>query len=177
MALSGQASGLVLAAIDGSHNSIVAAGAAARLTRMLRGRLGLIHVLDVPPLNFWVGVETRMKEDIRAQAEATLIRISERVEAVCDVMPEYYIVEGLPESEIRRVVETEPAVVMVVAGRHGVDTERRAALGLGRSLGRLCEKLAAELPVPVLIVPPDGISADICPDLRDLTPTEEPRTP
>jgi nucleotide-binding universal stress UspA family protein len=156
---------------------MVAAGAAARLTRMLGGRLGLIHVLDVPPLNFWVGVEARMKEDIRTQAEATLLQIAERVEAVCSVVPEYFIVEGLPEVEIRLVVEADPAIVMVVAGRHGVGTERRAGLTLGRSLGRLSEKLAADLSVPVLIVPPEGGSSDVCPDLRDLVASRQPGTP
>ena len=165
---------LVLAAIDGSHNSILAAGIAARLARRVDARLGLIHVLDVPPLNFWVGVEARMKEDIRAQAEATLVHITERIEAVCHVLPEYYIVEGVPEVEIRRVVAAEPRVVMVVAGRHGVGTERRAALALGRNLGRLSEKLASDLPVPVVIVPPESIPSELCPGILDLEPPTPP---
>ncbi len=168
---------LVLAAIDGSRNSVLAAGIAARLSRRLEARLGLIHVLDVPPLNFWVGVETRMKEDIRAHAEATLLHISEQIKAMCNVLPEYHIVEGLPEAEIRRVVAAEPRVVMVVAGRHGVGTERRAALALGRSLGRLSEKLASDLPVPVLIVPPEFIPSDLCPTIQGLDLPDGSDTP
>jgi nucleotide-binding universal stress UspA family protein len=66
---------VILVAIDGSQNSLVAAGVGARMASSLGARLGLIHVLDVPALNFWVGVESRMKEEIRTQAEATLTRI------------------------------------------------------------------------------------------------------
>jgi hypothetical protein len=54
-------------------------------------------------------------------------------------------------------------------------SRQRAAL-VGRSRGRLCEKLAADLPAPVPIVPPDGISPDICPGLRDLNPLAQPRS-
>jgi nucleotide-binding universal stress UspA family protein len=161
------ASRLVLAAIDRSRNSILAAGAAARLAHMLGARLGLVHVLEALPLNFWAGVEQRMKEEIRAEAEATLSYISERVKAVCDVPLEYYIVEGEPETQIRDIVDGDPRILILVMGRNGLATERRARPRLGRSLGRLSGKLAADLHIPVLIVPPDAPTSSVCPGLLD----------
>jgi nucleotide-binding universal stress UspA family protein len=158
---------LVLAAIDRSKNSLLAAGAAARIAHMLGARLGLVHVLEAPPLNFWAGVEERMKEDIRAQAEATLSHILERVKAICNVPLEYYIVEGEPETQIRDIVAGDPRILMLVIGRNGLRSERRARPRLGRSLGRLSGRLAADLQVPVLIVPPDAAASNVCPGLLD----------
>jgi nucleotide-binding universal stress UspA family protein len=77
--MSGDDSGIILVAVDGSRNSSVATGVGTGLAAMLRARLGLVHVLDVPPLNSWARVEDRMKEDIRAQAEALLSDVSRRI--------------------------------------------------------------------------------------------------
>jgi nucleotide-binding universal stress UspA family protein len=164
--MNSEPAGIVLVAIDGSQNSILAAGVGARLTNMLGARLGLIHVLDLPPLSFWVGVATRIKEDVRVQAEATLTRISERIGAVCEVVPEYYIVEGIPEEEILRVVKQDPKILMVVLGRHGIATEKHSTLSL-RRMGHLTEKLAMHLPVPVVVVPPDIPASHICPAVQE----------
>ncbi len=96
--------GTILVAIDGSKNSMLAAGFAARLAKSLGAHLGLLHVLDVPVLSFWANVELRMKDDIRAQAEKTLTEISANISEVCEIVPEFYIVEGIPEEEVLRDV-------------------------------------------------------------------------
>jgi len=154
--------GTILVAIDGSDNSLLAAGVGARMARLLNAHLGFIHVLDVPTLSFWVGVEARMKDDIRAQAEARLNEISDRIREVCDIVPEFYIVEGLPEQEILRVVNDSDNALMVVAGRHGVATEKRSHPRWRRATGRLTAKLSEHLPVPLVVVPPDVPLSHIC---------------
>ncbi len=154
--------GTILVAIDGSRNSMLAAGVGARMARLLDAHLGLIHVLDEPTLSFWVGVETRMKEDIRAQAEATLSDISDRIRAVCDVVPEFYIVEGIPEQEILRTVRQDPGIMMLVVGSHGIATEKRSHLRLRRAIGHLGTRLSEVLPVPLMMVPPDVPESHIC---------------
>lgn len=156
------ASGTILVAIDGSHNSLLAAGVGARLATQLGAHLGLVHVLDVPTLSFWVGVEARMKDDIRAQAEKTLTEISTRIHEVCDIVPEFYIVEGAPELEIVRIAKADPKVIMVIAGRNGIATEKSSHLRLRRGMGRLTSKLSEQLPVPVMVVPPDIPETHIC---------------
>ncbi len=156
------AASTILVAIDGSHNSLLAAGVGARMAKLLDAHLGLIHVLDVPTLSFWVSVETRMKDDIRSQAEQTLTDISTRISKACDIMPEFYIVEGAPEQEIVRITKAEPGVFMVVVGRYGVATEKSSHLRIRRSMGRLTSKLSEQLPVPVMVVPPDIPEAQIC---------------
>jgi len=159
--------GTILVAIDGSRNSLLAAGVAARMAAVLNTHLGLIHILDVPPLSFWVGVESRMKEDIRAQAEARLTDTAARITEACGVIPEFYIVEGVPEEEIQRAVKGDPEILMVVLGSHGVATEKKAELRLHRRMGRLGAKLTEALPVPVMLVPPDVPSSQICSGLEE----------
>ena len=160
--------GTILVAIDGSRNSMLAAGVGARMAKLLDAHLGLIHVLEVPTLSFWVGVETRMKDDIRAQAELSLTEIAEKMSAVCDIVPEFYIVEGLPEQEIPRVAAEDAQVMMVIAGRYGVATEKSSHLKLRRAMGHLTTKLAEHLRVPLLVVPPDIPLSQICAALAEM---------
>ena len=157
----------ILVAIDGSRNSMLAAGYAARLAKMLNAHLGMIHVLDVPALSFWAGVEERMKGDIRAQAEKTLTEIAAKISDICAIVPEFYIVDGVPEEEILKAVNEDPHIMMVVTGREGIATEKRSLPRLRRVSGRFSSRLAEHLPVPLLVVPPDLSATQICPALTD----------
>ncbi len=154
--------GTVLVAIDGSRNSMLAAGVGARMAKLLGAHLGLIHVLDEPTLSFWSGVETRMKDEIRGLAETTLSDITDRIRKICDLVPEFYIVEGIPEEEILRTVKQDQDIMMLVAGSHGVATEKRSHLHLRRAIGHLAARLSEVLPIPVLLVPPDVPESHIC---------------
>ncbi len=167
------ANGTVLVAVDGSRNSIMAAGAGARLAQTLGMHVGLLHVLDIPILSFWVGVEARLKDDIRAQAEATLTDISEKIRRTCNIVPEFYIVDGEPADEIEKVVRTNPDVVMVVTGREGVGSEKKTELLRDRAGDHLGAKLADRLPVPVLLVPPDVSKSMICEALHEFRKESE----
>ena len=153
--------GVILAAIDGSQNSLLAAGLAARLASLLGAHLGLIHVLDEPVVGFWGGLAARMKSDIRREAEATLTEFAARVTESCGVVPEFFIEEGLPEDAIPRVVETREHAMMLVLGRIGLDGERRAHMRQ-RAIGHVTNRLLHHLGLPVLTVPADVDPNRIC---------------
>ena len=157
--------GTILVAIDGSKNSIIAAGAAAQMAKMLNAHLGLLHVLDSPPFAFWAGVQEQMKDDIRRQAEATLKDISEKISSTCHIIPEFYLMDGVPEEEILRVVNQDKKILMVVIGRAGIATEKKAHPSLRKASGRLGMRLSELLPIPVVIIPPDIALDRICPDM------------
>jgi nucleotide-binding universal stress UspA family protein len=161
--------GTVLIAVDGSRNSIAAAGVGARMAQLLGMHVGLLHVLNVPVFfSFWVGVEARLKDDVRAQAEATLTEISERIRRTCNVLPEFYIVDGDPVEEIEKLVRADPSIVMVVTGREGMGSERRSELVRDRAGDHLGAKLADRLSVPVLLVPREAPKSMICEALNEL---------
>jgi nucleotide-binding universal stress UspA family protein len=158
----------IIAAIDGSINSYLAAGYAALLANQLNTHLGLVHVLDMPAFSFWSGVEERLKTDIRAEAERKLTDITNRIREQCDVTPEFYLLEGAAENEILKIVTDDPGITMVVIGRCGIAHEKRSHLGLGRASGSLPIRLAERLPIPVVTVPPDIDLTGICPALADI---------
>jgi len=167
--------GTILVAIDSSRNSMLAAGVGARMARLLNAHLGLIHVLGVPEQSFWGGVEARMKDDIRAEAEHRLTEITEKMHSVCEILPEFFIVEGLPQEEIAKVVANDPSIIMVIAGRQGVAGEKHSRLKLGRATGRVTAKLTELLKVPLMVVPPDIPLSHICPAMAEMhtQPTSE----
>jgi len=161
----------ILVAIDSSYNSMLAAGVGARMAKLLDAHLGLIHVLGLPEQSFWGGVEARMKDEIRSEAERHLTAISEKMHSVCDIMPEFFIVEGLPEAEIQKVVAEDNSIIMVIAGRYGVASEKHSHLRLGRARGHVPIKLMETLKVPLLVVPPDIPLSHICPAMAEMTTT------
>ena len=146
---------------------MLAAGFAARLAKSLGAHLGLIHVFDVPTLSLWANVDLQMKNDIRNQAEKTLTEISERIREVCDIVPEFHIVEGIPEEEILRAVSEDSRIMMVVTGRGGLATEKKSHPRLRRASGRFSVKLSEHLQIPLLIVPPDVNTAHLCSAMVD----------
>jgi nucleotide-binding universal stress UspA family protein len=153
--------GIILAAIDGSQNSLLAAGVGARMASLLGAHLGLIHVLDEPVVSFWGGVEAHMKSGIRTEAEATLSAFADKIAEVCEVTPEFFIEEGLPEEVIPKVVESQPDVMMVVVGRTGLDGEHKSHLRK-RSIGHVTSRLIERLALPITVVPTDLPSSHIC---------------
>ncbi|APZ44260.1 universal stress protein [Acidihalobacter ferrooxydans] len=152
---------LILAGVDGSQNSLLAAGVAARMAALIGARLGLVHGLDEPVLGYWGGLHERMAEGVRAEAERTLADVARRVQDVCGMTPEIFIETGLPEDAIPRVVTREPSVAMVIVGRHGLEGERRAR-PLHPRTGHVATYLASHLSVPVTCVPPDVAASQIC---------------
>jgi nucleotide-binding universal stress UspA family protein len=170
--MSNEVAEVILVSVDGSQNSIVAAGVGARLGKMLRARLGLVHVLDVPPVNFWAGVENQMKEDIRADAERMLTDVSSRIAEACDITPSFYLVEGPPDEGICRLAKEDPSVLMVIAGRYGVSSEKRSRLAQ-RHAGDIAQKLAGRLTVPLLLIPPNIGVSHICPNLAEFIVQDE----
>ncbi|HKL78650.1 MAG TPA: universal stress protein, partial [Gammaproteobacteria bacterium] len=90
----------ILACVDGSENSRIAAAFAARLARLTGAHLSLLHVLHMPTFSHWVGVKSQMKREIRDQAETMVGEVAQGVEESCGIMPEFFILEGLPREKI-----------------------------------------------------------------------------
>jgi nucleotide-binding universal stress UspA family protein len=166
---------VILAAVDGSQNALIAAGVAARFAQLLGGRLGLVTALQVPsvPLGFGSGLfsgdlKQKLLEDARAEAEENLSGVAARIQEGCGLaLPEYFIVQGSPEIEIPKIVAADERIIMVVVGQHGFGTESKPR-GLPHALGGLGAKLSLALRIPVLLVPADAAEGQICGGILDL---------
>ena len=88
--------------------------------------------------------------------------------SVCEILPEYYILDGLPEVEITKVVEKDPSIVMVIAGRQGVAIEKHSHFRLRRATGHVTTELSESLKVPLLVVPPNVPTSHICPVMAEM---------
>lgn len=153
---------MVYAGIDGSHNSMVAAGVGARLASGLGAGLGLVQVLDAPVIGYWGGVQERMVSEIRQEAEAELAEIARRIGAACQVSPGLLVEVGDPVDAFPRLVEGRPDTLLVVVGRRGLEGERGARIP-PREVGHLGEQLIRRLRVPVVLVPSDVHDSHLCP--------------
>jgi hypothetical protein len=83
----------------------------------------------------------------------------------CDLTPSFYIVEGLSDVELCRLIQEQPDVLMIIAGRRGVASERHPRPPQAQS-GDLVRNLANQLAVPLLVIPPDIDEQHICPPKR-----------
>jgi nucleotide-binding universal stress UspA family protein len=151
----------ILACVDGSENSRIAASFAARLTRLTGAHLSLLHVLHTPTFAHWAGIKSQMKREIRDQAERMVAEVARGVEESCGIMPEFFIEEGLPREKIVETVRGDPAIRMVVVGATGEQGHRRSTVtgSLARHLG---DRLTADLSCPLLVVPPDMEEGELC---------------
>ncbi|HKJ87448.1 MAG TPA: universal stress protein, partial [Gammaproteobacteria bacterium] len=125
----------ILVCVDGSDNSRVAAAFAARLARLTGAHLSLLHVLHLPTFSHWANIKAQMKRDIREEAEGMVADIAKGVEESCGIVPEFFILEGLPRERIVDTVREDRAIRMVVVGASGEQGPRRSAV-IG-SLARL----------------------------------------
>ena len=151
----------ILAGVDGSANSRVAAAFAARLARLTGAHLSLLHVLHTPTFAHWAGIKSQMKREIRDQAEQMVAEVAQEVEASCGIMPEFFIEEGLPKEQIVATVRGDPAIRMVVVGATGEQGHRRSTVTSSLA-GHLGDRLTSDLSCPLLIVPPDMAEGELC---------------
>jgi len=151
----------ILACVDNSENSRIAAAFAARLARLTGAHLSLLHVLHTPTFAHWAGVKSQMKREIREQAEQMVGEIAQGVEESCGVMPEFFILEGLPREKIVETVHNDPAIRLVVVGAVGEQGHRHGHVtgSLARHLG---DRLTSDMATPLLIVPPEMQSEELC---------------
>ncbi|WP_414039780.1 universal stress protein [Acidithiobacillus sp. M4-SHS-6] len=168
---------VILTAIDGSQNALVAAAVAACFSRLLGMHLGLVTALHMAsdPLGFGGGLfdlTHRLLAEARQEAECNLRAVAERIATHCGIrLPEYFLLEGAPEQEIPRLVQSDPEISMVVLGQRGFGTESKPK-GLPHLLGGLGAKLSMTLSVPVLLVPPDTNPDLLCASVRDADQTK-----
>ena len=109
---------------------------------------GVVMLYVIPPEEFqhWVGVGEIMKAEAREAAEARLHELSDEVNAVAGIIPEYIIREGVVRDEVMAHIEEDPEIGVLVLG---ASAEKGGpgpiVTALSRSFG--------SLPVPLTIVP------------------------
>ena len=145
-----------LVVVDDSPEFDAALRYAARRARSTGGRVALLRVVPRGSDAHWSGVREDIQRELREEAERLLNRLGQEAAERSGAAPVFLIEEGDPLEGVRRAVQGDPEIKILVlaaatAGARGPGPLVTAALkgGIG---GRK---------LPVTVVPGDLTDADI----------------
>ena len=147
MAEQTQTSRVMLVVIDESAEHHVALRFAALRAAHTGGRVAMLYVIEPQDSQQWKAVEDLMREERRAEAEATIKQLSEQVFEWSGSMPAIFLREGKVREELLKLIEEEPSISILVLGA------ATGPQGPGPLVTHLAGKVAGRLRVPVTIVP------------------------
>jgi nucleotide-binding universal stress UspA family protein len=148
-----QSSRVMLVVIDESAELHVALRFACLRARHTGGRVAMLYVIEPGDSQQWKAVEDLMREERRAEAEATMKRLSEQVFELSGSMPSFYLREGKVRDTLLKLIEEEPSISILVLGA------ATGPEGPGPLVTHLAGKIAGRLRIPVTIVP-GGLTDD-----------------
>lgn len=125
---------------------------ACRRARSTGGHVALLRVIEPAVFEHWSGVREEMERQARAEAEAVLQKLAEKVVEESGAAPEFLIKQAEnTKSAVRAVVAADPEIKVLVL----------AAAAGGRGPGPLVASIAKEgvnwghRKLPVTVVPGD----------------------
>ena len=142
-----QTSRVMLVVIDESAEHQVALRFACLRARHTGGRVAMLYVIEPADSQQWMAVEDLMREERRAEAEATVKHLSEQVFERSGTMPILFLREGKVRDELLKLIEEEPSISILVLGA------ATGPEGPGPLVTHLAGKIAGRLRIPVTIVP------------------------
>ena len=138
---------VMLVVIDESAEHQVALRFAALRASHTGGRVAMLYVIEPADSQQWKAVEDLMREERRAEAEATVKKLSEQVFEWSGSMPALFLREGKVRDELLKLIEEEPSISILVLGA------ATGPEGPGPLVTHLAGKIAGRLRIPVTIVP------------------------
>ena len=138
---------VMLVVIDESAEHHVALRFAALRAAHTGGRVAMLYVIEPQDSQQWKAVEDLMREERRAEAEATIKQLSEQVFEWSGSMPAIFLREGKMREELLKLIEEEPSISILVLGA------ATGPEGPGPLVTHLAGKIAGRLRIPVTIVP------------------------
>jgi nucleotide-binding universal stress UspA family protein len=136
-----------LCVVDKSEELQQALRFACRRAKNVGGRVALLYVIEPAEFQHWLGVEARMREEARAEAEEMLKVVANVVKQRTGHIPAVYIREGKPAEELIKLVNEEKHISLLVLGA------ATGPEGPGPLVTYLTQKGAGRLRLPITIVP------------------------
>ncbi|HWT29420.1 MAG TPA: universal stress protein [Propylenella sp.] len=136
-----------LVVIDDTPECIRALSYAARRAAHTGGAVVLLFVIEPEAPQSWLGVEDIMRAEAREQAQATLAKFAAKARDLANLDPEMVIREGKRAEEIRKLIETDEDIAILVLAA-GESTE-----GPGPLVTAIAARGSGTFPVPITIVP------------------------
>lgn len=151
-----------LAVSDDTEECLSAIMFAALRARALHAGLIILRCARVPGVGGWIGLDKDISQDAMDSARLKATQHADQVEARTGVMPAVWISEDEPVDAIRKLVDGDPAIKVLVlaagSGRGGPGP-LVSRLGKGRSM--------ATRPLAVTVIP-GGLSDRLLEELGGL---------
>ncbi len=145
----------LLVVVDDSPECDRAVVYASRRAEHTGGGLVLLHVVEDADFRGYVGLGDTLRRQARADAEAVLAEVVERVHGLAAIEPETVVREGVPAVEVVRHIEADADIaVLVLAAGTGPE-------GPGPLVAALAGRGSGTFPVPITIVPGHLTDAEI----------------
>jgi nucleotide-binding universal stress UspA family protein len=138
---------MFLVVVDKTEEMKNALRFACRRAQHTNGRVGLLYYIEPADFQHWMGVEEKMREEKRDEAEKILQDLASEVQSMSGAVPVLYVREGSARDTILAVIEEEPRIAVLVLG---AGTSKK---GPGPLVSQLAGKLSGRFPVPITVVP------------------------
>lgn len=139
--------GTYLIVADESDEFLVGLRYAARLARANRGHLCIVYAINIDDFQHWNNIESRMRREMREQAEKFVWTMARRVNDLNGMIPGLAIIEGPPHESLVDLINQDETIKMLVLGG-GTQIG-----GPGPLVTYFTGKGLARLRIPVLVVP------------------------
>lgn len=94
----------------------IAAYYAARRAKHSKGQVALLYVVEPPDFTHWAAVTEAVRAEAWEKGEALLAEFTAEVEAEWGEKPEAMIREGLRAEEIKKAIEDDPDIAILILG-------------------------------------------------------------
>ena len=133
--------------VDDTPECMNALRFAARRAAKTGGGVVMLYVIPPEEFQHWVGVGEIMRAEARAAAEERLQFLSDEVNSVAGIIPEYVIREGVVRDEVIAHIDEDNDIGVLVLGAG------ESAEGPGPLVSALAGRMSGGLHVPVTVVP------------------------
>ena len=139
--------GIYLLVVDTTEEFSVAIDYACRFAAAHEGHVALLSVMEMQHVENWHGIEQRMRQELRAQAEQMIWDAAKQVMARSGEIPMVCIEEGDRIDVILKTIADNPNIGALILGASTVSSSP------GPLVSYFAGKGLSKLPVPLMIVP------------------------
>lgn len=136
-----------LVVVDDTPECRVALRFASRRASRVGGGVALLHVIEPPDFQHWMGVEEVMREEAREEAERLLQGHAAEVYDQTEIRPELIIREGSKREELLALIEQDPDIRILVLG---ASPDKG---GPGPLVKSLALEMSGSFRIPITLVP------------------------
>ena len=138
--------GKLLVVMDETSESLAALRFAGVSAKRLNSNVALLLAVETETQRHWLGVESIIKEEARAQAIDKMRTLASEITDYSNIVPDIIIREGAKFETLAQLVEEDDEITSIVIGVADDDNSPKSAATIEKLL-------AGHLGLPVIIVP------------------------